>query len=561
MHYSSSLSSEGLQWRFSRTFQKKCRNKQQQKINNSKIMLLLFEYNLHHLLLFEVLIEKGLGGRFSITKMLRMKKKMHVDSNNCKQVYEVFKEISLRNGSLTELSHGFLFNGIHFEQLYHLLDIRKSLGHLDELTVETVCLPKKEILSFERIFLQKQIKDIPIGYELKNLELIIEYSEYGVQALYKILAKCRNLESCQIQVDENSKKTTHLYSDDTFDENYIHVPLMNNLKHLDVDSFEEDPQFMFDLLKFCPNLETLHYACEATPKDEFLKFVSEMCPKLRRMTIQSEYSRITDDALVDFLTRQKEMEYLDIRPTPMISGKVFKHLDQFEKLKYLRIRRCLHYASIAPQLVDDFQLGSRPLPNLHYLDIGNNYRFSTHVKFDRFENSLKLVAPNLKDFYEMDKTSILELYVTTLETTIGTLTNLSELHLCTNLKRVVLQIPENSKFDGIPVCPHVIELEFHFNYYLDSTVLLQLARIFPSVEVLDISFCGDSFVELLKNSSFWPKLVYLKVSPTRKEKLINIDNARPSIYIEGFQFPIIPNTFNYLWLERDLNVRNEYFLT
>ena len=116
-------------------------------------------------------------------------------------------------------------------------------------------------------------------------------------------------------------------------------------------------------ISVCKHLKKLEFSEYQIVTDEVLKQISESCPNLVDLNVNSKW-KITDTGFCDILDKCVLLEKLDISGTRLTEKSFFKMGDTAKNLKHLKMRRC--------DYVNDESLSAvfRCCQNLSTLDIG-----------------------------------------------------------------------------------------------------------------------------------------------------------------------------------------------
>ena len=489
--------------------------------------------------------------------------------------------------TITDITNSLKFERMDFRIVYGFLDIRSDEEYILEMQIETLFIKITDDDLFNsytssdtstRII--KTIKDEPLGYNLKELEL--DDIPLTKNKLFKILTKTRKLETLVLNLKQEvfipvgggrgkwgkgGGILTSLLDDsidekeEAFDDNFIYVPILEDLKTLLIHQGLNSNMFLFELLPLCPNLEALFITCHENVGNELLEVISKFCPKLKTLSIKSDNSLgqfeldITDEGLGKFLEKQSNIEEIDVQSVSFISGAILKRLGDFPKLKSFTAQRMWYEGEYSRQ--EDIYFGGKPNPNLEFVDIGPSYEF-TDEQFEKLINSLQTLAPNLKDWGDLGEENtdpprnIVKHFVNSVEAIDVNSNNIATLPSCKNLKTVFwmseIEIPDNRNSN-----PNVSELIILQD---GKETYSKMSLLFPNVNILNASGC-DSIEYLIENITSWPQLVHVIVSFTPDSATLEtLSSQRPNLFIEFklcelSDMPISPQVFYYQWLVRD----------
>ncbi|EFC41443.1 hypothetical protein NAEGRDRAFT_80661 [Naegleria gruberi] len=510
---------------------------------------------------------------WSIVNALRQMERLWVGNLNLDPITEILKEIAKRNGSIKELS-SFLKLDYDYESVFELLNIRKESPTPVQVETLSVKLPDTNIGRhiYEALESQKFINTIEselIGYGLKaaEIEMTLTRSKF-----FKILTKLKDIEILHLNIDQEYEYTMggmggrgkggirrpiiDKINDDgkeAFDETFAYIPIFYNLKTLRIDKyFDENTDYIFEILGLFPNLEHFHLITSTAIDDDHLELICKFCPKLKTLDIadDNEALSITDEGLLKFLEKQTSIEIIDLEPMPYITGAVLKKLGDFPTLKKFAVQRTVWCEGGYEVQDNDVYFGGNPNPKLEYIDIGSGYTFNEE-QYEKLFTSLKTVAPNLKSFGqfgELESKKIVELYINTLEELEINLGTFDLIQSCTNLKKVILDSVLD-KQDKIVCNLNVTEL---VDYCYSHEMYPILTESFPNLKVIEGAHFG-LFNFLLENINCWPQLEFLNVQTEPKFELLEtLMSQRPklAIVIEE-DMPLSPQAFYYQWLVRD----------
>ncbi|EFC43367.1 predicted protein [Naegleria gruberi] len=334
-----------------------------------------------------------------------------------------------------------------FRIVYGFLDIRSDEEYILEMQVET--LPIK--ITDDDLFnsytssdtstrIIKTIKDEPLGYNLKELEL--DDIPLTKNKLFKILTKTRKLETLVLNLKQ---------------EVFIPVGGGSGMKTLSINSDNSLGQLELD---------------------------------------------ITDEGLGKFLEKQSNIEEIDVQPVSFISGAILKRLGDFPKLKSFTARRMWYEGEYSRQ-EEDIYFGGKPNPNLEFVDIGPSYEF-TDEQFEKLINSLQTLAPNLKDWGDLGEKNtdpprnIVKHFVNSVEAIDVNSNNIATLPSCKNLKTVFwmseIEIPDNPNSN-----PNVSELIILQD---GKETYSKMSLLFPNVNILHLLNKNHHHPWNISNSKF-----------------------------------------------------------
>ncbi|EFC43956.1 Hypothetical protein NAEGRDRAFT_67953 [Naegleria gruberi] len=371
-----------------------------------------------------------------ILKALKNRELFRVDDKNYESVLDIIEDICDRNGTLSDFTHHLKFDRkVTFEEVFDLMDCRLMkhsyrkeysnnqediLGDFYHEEMIVNCVLIEELLyefdpySFdEEEWMREPIEDnsksfqlvkiigIPIGYTLKELTL----ANVSFNELFLILSKCNQLESLIISdfylsmrryKEEDEEESTKITEE--YEEHCFFIPTLKSMKKFELRYSRLLPResTLLNILKCCPNLETVYF-CFLTRLDKYLlQKIPQYCTNLTNVTFLSDSgstpleSIITDSQVYEFMKSQPKLKYLKISPCININGSIFANIGEFQKLEYLELDVHAYNSYRIPQIEEIvFGGGEGILPNLKHLNVG---------KLEIDEDALYKFAPNLISF-------------------------------------------------------------------------------------------------------------------------------------------------------------------
>ncbi|KAG2373492.1 hypothetical protein C9374_012099 [Naegleria lovaniensis] len=561
-----------------------------------------------------------------LTKALRSAKSLSISYANIDQVRTVVDEIVEHGDSLNNFSKRLVFDSIDPTDIYEILSARivkqesatttivktAVLGAVADLEKRSLTDGESDESHDQVAFKQVEIKEIPIGFGLKELSLNdISLSRID---LYRILSKCCALEKLDLdglqlayyQPFASGKgrggkglrrgKSTKIEEDnDEFfngHEGQVYVPVFGSLKSLTSNAifdYNAGEKFMVDILKLCPNLEELHYIYQSPVDDSFLRHLSKMCPKLKKFVSEGYDGatpieiEVTDEGLYELMKALPQLEHIHLNPCCNMSGEIFKKLGEFSQLKHFHVNRTSYNNGLV-DMTSDIHFGGGVLSKLEYIDVGGCYDFETLEEFEKFITSLRSVAPHLKNFGELmfcesrrdssgsiiDKKKLVELFSETIAhldvdraaTDLASilpknLTSLSmELTQEFVNKNVVTQLQPNYGLKKLTL--HL----YNDKPEMGSVIETLAVKIYPCVTHLRLyNICfGDNYdvlEKILSNPNAWPNLRFMDGVSNVKEILtirpnirLNLEDAT-DILNENCCSDDERSAFYYKWLIAD----------
>ncbi len=180
------------------------------------------------------------------------------------------------------------------------------------------------------------------------------------------------------------------------EEGTINVPMLNNMKHFTIKGNIPD-KFVAQLLQLMPNLESFKYVYTCGPNDNFIRFLADHCPKLKKLELEGDDGATPpagdyhDDALLYLISKTK-LQHLDTQHCGTISGELFAKMHQEgQNMRFLSIDKNSMEGGDFCSEPHDLHFGG-VMPNMRELYLGGNWEF----KNDEFFDTLPKAMPNLK---------------------------------------------------------------------------------------------------------------------------------------------------------------------
>nr|CAG4718157.1 unnamed protein product [Naegleria fowleri] len=486
---------------------------------------------------------------WTLTGALRTRKQLIVSERNVEKVKEIVKEIATRGGSLHELSRRWIFSvDCSSTEIFEMLSIAsRNNMRTTAIVFEKECF-NNDAEEFETAITHSELicTQAPMGFHLKNL--VLDGMSLSRCDLLKLLSQTNALEKLEITIYSGTED--YIFQDD---ENNIYVPILESLKFLRInhDSDNGSPEkFSIDLLRLCPQLETFEYIFSCVHEELFIS-LAKMCPKLTRLIItctdMETGDNLSEETIYQLLQAFPKLEHVDINLCSEISGDIFKKISEFPFLKYCSITSCYDFLNLSGPIC----FGGGILPNLEYFNIGAYFNFATTLERENFTTNIRTLAPNLKEFGNMqqfvDKKVLVDLFADTLTTLELDLPQM--IKIPPKVTYLTIQIGDGRDLT-VPLCsnkPNVMIKKLKLvmkkigKKRLPSLLpfLEQVATLFPCITHFRLDYFDKrKYVEpilltLMENTSIWKDLQYSHIDVKKVDKFVK---ARPRIALNTWRY-------------------------